>query len=72
LVRHGYPARVIDARRVDVTPIDAHDSAKLNAVLVREGITLYQSVFHRPTLEHWFHELTFEKDASDALDVVPA
>jgi ABC-2 type transport system ATP-binding protein len=72
LARHGYPARIADARHIDVTPIGAHDGAQLHAVLVEEGVALYQSVYRKPTLEQWFLDLTCRQEECDARDAVPA
>lgn len=72
LARHGHPARVAGARQVEVMPIHEHASAHLNALVVGEGHALYQSVYRKPTLEHWFLDLTSREAQHDARDAVPA
>lgn len=72
LARHGYPARIADARRIEVMPIEADARPRVHAALVGEGIALYQSVYARPTLEQWFLDLTCRREDADARDAVPA
>lgn len=72
LAHQGYPARILDARRLEVAPIGTNDSPPLHAALIEDGLSLYQSVYQKPTLEQWFLDLTATEEMRDARDLVPA
>jgi len=72
LARHGYPARIVDARRLEAAPIGPREGAPLHAALIREGVALYQSEYRTPTLEQWFLDLTCRREDEHARDAVPA
>lgn len=72
LARQGVPARILDAGRLEVTPIAREDGARLHAALVAQGVALYQSVYRTPTLEQWFLALTRDQEDCDARDTVAA
>lgn len=73
LARMGHRARVLDARHLELAPLGPDAGAPLHAALVREGVSLYQSVYRRPTLEQWFLDLTaHQEEGHAACDPVPA
>ena len=72
LARRGYRATCVDARRLDVRELGATDAAPLHAALIHEGLALHQSVYRKPTLEHWFLDLTRPEEVRDARDAVAA
>lgn len=56
LAARSYAAEATAARQVRVSAIELRHADQVHALLVEAGIRLYQSVYHKPSLEQWFLE----------------
>jgi ABC-type multidrug transport system ATPase subunit len=56
LQANAYQAERSAADQVKVSGLELHNADRVHALLVQAGVSLYQSVYQRPSLEQWFLE----------------
>lgn len=54
LAARGFPAAISSSTELCIPTVERDRACLVNALLVQSGITLYQSVSRRSTLEEWF------------------
>jgi len=58
LENHGYQMHIADNRNLVIQSIAKNDIRQVNKQLIASGIDLFQSVYHKPSLEEWFLQST--------------